>query len=61
MATISAIEMAKQAQIDPKLFRKALRKAKLAWHDHPYKRWTVPLGSSEHSDMGRVLNALCGR
>ena len=59
MATIDAIEMARQARIDPKLYRKALRAANLAWHDQPYKRWTVTLGSSEHSDMQRILNALC--
>jgi hypothetical protein len=56
-ATVRAIEMAKQAGIDPKVFRSALRKAGLCWHGH-YDRWEVPQGSVEHVKMQEVLDSL---
>jgi hypothetical protein len=60
MQTISAVEIAKSAGIDPKRYRGALRKARLPWHHH-YERWTVPEGGAEHKDMFRVLKHLTGR
>jgi hypothetical protein len=50
----TAIDMAKQAGIDPKRFRAALRKENFAWHKHNY-RWIVVIGSFEHAAMERVL------
>jgi len=49
--------MAKQAEIDPKRFRAALRKENFAWHKH-IDRWTVVIGSFEHAAMERVLGKL---
>jgi len=52
-----AVDMAKQACIDPKKFRAALRKEKFAWHKHN-DRWTVVIGSLEHAAMERVLREI---
>jgi len=52
-----AVDMAKQAGIDPKRFRAALRKENFAWHKHN-DRWTVVIGSFEHAAMERVLGKL---
>ena len=57
MATTSAVDMAKQAGIDPKSFRKALRDERLSWHNHN-DRWTVEIGSEQHMVMERVLRKL---
>jgi hypothetical protein len=57
MATTSAVDMAKQAGIDPKRFRKALRDEHFSWHDHN-DRWTVDIGSEQHVAMERVLRKL---
>ncbi|HTX75750.1 MAG TPA: isoleucine--tRNA ligase [Terracidiphilus sp.] len=54
---ITAIEMAREANIDPKRFREALRDENLGWHD-PFERWTVETTSQEYEDMRRVLNGL---
>jgi hypothetical protein len=40
--------MAKQAGIDPKSFRKALRDERLSWHNRN-DRWTVDVGSEQHA------------
>jgi len=48
--------MAKQAGIDPKRFRSALRK-NFHWHQR-YARWTVQIGSKEHDCMKRVLDRI---
>ena len=52
--TTDAVEMATDADIDPKAFRTALRAAKLPWHLHG-ARWIVTIGSAEHRDMQAVL------
>ncbi len=54
---VTAEEMAKDAKIDPKRFRDALRKARFEWHDH-YDRWTVQRDSPQHEAMLRVLRQL---
>lgn len=55
MTLVTAVEMAKGADVSPKSFRAALRKEAFSWHEHPYKRWAVALDSREHEDMRRVL------
>ena len=57
MAMTTAEEMAKEAGVNPKTFRQALRKQRFHWHAH-YDRWTVALGSDEHASMQRVLREL---
>jgi prophage maintenance system killer protein len=51
MATTSAVDMAKQAGIDPKRFRKALRDEHFSWHNHN-DRWTV---GRQHTGLGDTL------
>jgi len=60
MSTITAIEMANQASVNPKSYRAALRIENFPWHD-PHKRWIVLRGSTEHAEMLRVLNQLCAQ
>jgi hypothetical protein len=56
----TAVEMARQAGVDPKRFRAALRDARLGWH--PYNgRWDVVVGSPEHRDMEMVLKGIGAR
>lgn len=55
--TVTAAEMARNAGIDPKTFRAALRRANLKWHAY-YEKWEVPFGSAEHRDMSDVLASL---
>lgn len=57
MAVTTAEEMAKQAGVSPKTFRRALRKEKFAWHAH-YDRWTVTVGGIEYTAMQRALGKL---
>ena len=57
MVPITAIEMANQANIDPKVFRQALRGENFDWHK-PSDRWTVELGSDHHMAMLGVLRTL---
>lgn len=54
---VTAAEMAREAGIEPKHFRKHLRRAGLAWHkdDRP---WRGPRGGAEHEDLKRVLAAV---
>ena len=54
---IDAEEMGRNAGVNPKTFRSALRREGFVWHRH-YERWTVRRGSPEHKDMRRVLNTL---
>ena len=54
---ITAVEMAQEADINPKAFRHALRKKHLPWHHHN-ARWTVRRGSKEHRTMEQVLDEL---
>ena len=58
---VTAIDMARSADISPKRFRRALRRAWRAgefhWHDLNH-HWTVEIGSPEHDDMKRVLDRL---
>jgi hypothetical protein len=42
MAKMTAEEMAKQAGVDPRIFRQALREEKFPWHGY-YERWTVEI------------------
>lgn len=56
-STVRAVEMAEKAGVDPKVFRSALRKARLSWHGH-YDRWEVPKGSVDHARMQDVLDSL---
>jgi len=57
MATITAEEMAKQAGVDPKRLRQALREKNFPWHTHN-DRWTVEFGSERHQEMELVLREL---
>jgi catechol 2,3-dioxygenase-like lactoylglutathione lyase family enzyme len=57
---VTAAEIARADEIDPKRYRKALRDADLPWHGHN-ERWTVVEGGPEHQDMLRVLNRLLKR
>jgi hypothetical protein len=57
MAKITAIEMARKAGIDPKLFREVLRDENFDWHKR-HDRWTVEIGSGEHRAMQRVLSMI---
>jgi len=54
---IRAVEMAKRAGIDPRRFRKALRKMRFPWHHHN-DPWTVEAGSDRYREMEEVLNSL---
>lgn len=54
---VTAVEMAEAANINPKAFRRALRKKHLSWHDHNARR-TVLRGSKEHQAMEQVLAGL---
>ena len=54
---ITATEMAKEAGITRKTFRRALQKAALPWHV-PGTRWTVLRDGKQHEDMKSVLNRL---
>lgn len=53
----TANEMATKVDIDPKVFRQALRDANLSWHE-PDTEWTVPRDSPEYKDMEKVLHQL---
>jgi hypothetical protein len=57
MATTDAVKMARGAGVDPKKFRRALRKENFPWHDHN-ARWTVDISSDEHAAMERVLREI---
>jgi hypothetical protein len=52
--------MARAAGVEPKAFRKALRAAKLPWHQ-PNARWTVPKNSRQEAEMAQVLSEMRGR
>jgi hypothetical protein len=54
---ITANEMADEAGVPRKTFRRALRKAALPWHV-PGTRWTVLRDGNQHADMKAVLNRL---
>jgi hypothetical protein len=49
--------MAKEAGMDPKKFRQALRNESFPWHQHN-DRWTVEQASDEHKAMQKVLRKL---
>jgi len=55
--TVTAVDMARSAGVEPKRFRAALRQANLAWHSHN-GRWEVRHGGVEHRDMIEVLALL---
>jgi hypothetical protein len=50
---ITAIEIANEFGLNPRTLRGALRKARLAWHEHG-KHWTVDKGSRQEADMRRI-------
>jgi hypothetical protein len=52
---ITAVELARQANIDPKALRAALRRAGFRWHQHNAP-WVAVEDSPEHHDMVRVCN-----
>jgi hypothetical protein len=54
MAQIRAVDMARQAAVDPKKFRQALRDEGFDWHE-PNDRWTVEEGSDRYLQMVNVL------
>jgi hypothetical protein len=54
---VTASEMASTVDIDPKVFRQALRDAKLPWHE-PDTEWKVLRDSQEYKDMEGVLHQL---
>jgi hypothetical protein len=57
---VTAVEMAEEAGVNPKVFRAALRKEYFRWHLRD-ARWTVEKDSLEHEDMRRVLQSLIDR
>ena len=57
MAKITAIEMARKAKINPRLFCEVLRDENFDWHKHK-DRWTVEMGSEQHRAMQRVLRLI---
>jgi len=57
MARTTAEEMAEQAGVDPRVFRRALRDANFPWHVQ-WERWTVEVGSEQHQAMEHVLQTL---
>jgi 3-hydroxyisobutyrate dehydrogenase-like beta-hydroxyacid dehydrogenase len=57
MPTVKAVDMAKEAGIDPKRFRQALRDERFSWHAHN-ERWIVKAGSDEHKAMQSVLHKI---
>jgi hypothetical protein len=57
LAEITAIEIARKAGIDPKLFLAVLRDENFDWHGRN-DRWTVKVGSEEHRAMQRVLSKI---
>jgi hypothetical protein len=54
---ITAVELARQAGVEPKAYRAALRKREFAWHlrNHP---WSVKKNGPEHVEMVKVLRAM---
>ena len=56
--SVTAVEIAKEAGIDPKRFREALRRENFRWHLRKNAPWTVERNSPEHLDMLRVLKRL---
>jgi hypothetical protein len=48
--------MARDAGIDPKKFRRALRR-EIKWHKR-YARWTVDIDTAEHTAMQRILRRI---
>jgi hypothetical protein len=60
LRTVTAQEMAKEAGVDPKLFRAELREAGFSWHQHN-DRWEVVHGSPEHDEMKAVLDRIVKR
>ena len=58
--SIRAVDMAKGAGVNAKVFRAALRREGLTWHSHN-EPWTVLEGSAEHADMRRVLAGITAR
>ena len=57
MSRTTAEEMAQQAGVDPRVFRRALRDKNFPWHVH-WERWTVEVGSERHQAMEHVLRTL---
>ena len=63
MKTITAVDLATQAGINPEKLRKALRKHQadrdLAWHqwNNP---WIAEIGSDRHKAMERILKEVLG-
>jgi hypothetical protein len=54
---VTAVELAREAGIDPKTFRAALRRERFPWHRHNAS-WTALRGSPQHENMLRVLSRL---
>lgn len=54
---VTAADLARSADVDPKRFRAALRQANLDWHSHNGK-WEVLHDSAEYRDMIEVLELL---
>jgi hypothetical protein len=57
---ITAVEMAKEAGVNPKVFQAALRRQHFRRHFRD-SHWTVEKDSLEHEDMRRVLQSLIDR
>ena len=55
----TAIEMARAYDIDPKRFRRALRRADPKWHPHN-ARWDVKIDSAEYRKMEQNSLYPCG-
>jgi hypothetical protein len=54
---ITAIEMARKARIDPRVFSQVLRDENFDWHKR-HGRWTVEMCSAEHKALHRVLSLI---
>jgi|HubBroStandDraft_6_1064221.scaffolds.fasta_scaffold1745817_2 hypothetical protein len=57
MATTTAVAMAKQVGVDPKVFRQGLREQTFPWHSHNERR-KVEVGSEQQEAMERVLREI---
>ena len=55
---VTAIEIARQYDLDPKWLRDNLRQESFAWHPVKNMRWIAVKGSDEEADMVRVAQRL---
>lgn len=54
---VTAVDLARERNLDPRNLRKALREARLTWHQHG-SRWQAPEGSIELREMVQVADSV---